>query len=187
METEWNGNRLRHGCLPFQVDSCAWDLAIHGTVASCSVAGPPSGITRHAKIIVRVWWCEAITVFAPGGRRSPTARPRDQVCNPPRLRHHSDDPVLALDAPRRCLSGFRGVAAAARPHEPPSLNLVRSCAVVPLGQTSAQGTAEGPSPLVVSFWCLGPHADHDQNHHRVMCRTWSSASLIKRNGGGSFG
>ena len=96
-------------------------------------------------------------------------------------------PSLRWMPPRRCLSGFRGVAAAARPHEPPSLNLVRSCAVVPLGQTSAQGTAEGPSPLVVSFWCLGPHADHDQSHHRVMGRTWSSASLIKRNGGGSFG
>ena len=48
----------------------------------------------------------------------------------PRLRHHSDDPALALDAPRRCLSGFRRVIVAGRPGEPPSLNLVRSCAGV---------------------------------------------------------
>ena len=32
-----------HGGLLFQVVSCAWDLAVLGTVASCSVAGPGMG------------------------------------------------------------------------------------------------------------------------------------------------
>ena len=45
-----------HGGLLFQVDSCAWNLAVLGTVASCSVAGPLEGpliMQRHR--MARSW------------------------------------------------------------------------------------------------------------------------------------
>jgi len=50
----------------FQVVSCAWGLSIHGTVASCSVAGPPSGITRHAGTILSALKKEGVGVLGPG-------------------------------------------------------------------------------------------------------------------------
>jgi hypothetical protein len=46
------------------------------------------------------------------------------------------DPVLALAAPRRCLNGVGKGVIATRLGEPPSLNFVHGCAVVPPSLTS---------------------------------------------------